>query len=256
MKFRYAGASSSMLGGQAFVPWASIVYSGEDIPEDSILFYESGLVSFKYSEGIHTGADSSADLIDSSKSGLWTIDEWIGYEVRKSFVGESGSVTDSDGTAVVATLSGGEVWNNGDVYLLVHPTKLIDTSKTWTPDEFVGFRLLNLADATNNGGHRNISWSSGLITTNGINTCEVDSLTGGENNVFAIGDDYKIVMDIDAGDTIGYQTKTLQGGTVTMSAEGVPSVSGVDGSHTFHARITDVSVPETSAQFTVTIEVG
>ena len=61
-------------------------------------------------------------------------------------------------------------------------------------------------------------------------------------------------MNISASDVIEYQNVSAQGGAVTVSVKGVPSVTGTNEEHTFLARIVDVSDGNSvSATFTVTV---
>jgi len=224
--------------------FASVIYDGTDIPEDSVLHYDSGLENTPYTEGtVTTGGATS--FTDSAKSLLWTNNQWSGYRAKNSTAaGETGSIVGNSTTVITATLTGAEVWDIGDVYIIQHTTLLKDTTKTWTPSEWVDFRLVNSTDG-----------SAGIITANTPTTLTVSSLTGGTQNVFSIGDDYKIVSPIDINDKIEFESTTNLNGTVAMSTKGVPSITGASGTHTFNFRLVDVSLGQTSAEvlFTVTI---
>lgn len=223
------------------------VYSGGDIPSDSILYFESGLDTTLWSQGtVTTGGATS--FTDSTKSLLWTSNEWTGYRARNASANdETGSIIGNSTTVITATLTGAEVWDVDDVYIIEHTTLLTDNTKTWTPNEWVGFRLKI--------GTSNANTSIGAIEGNTDETITVTSLVG-DLDAVEPGQDYKITMAVDVGDIIEYDALTNLGGAVSMSVLGVPSISGASGTHTFNARIIDVSDGNSvSADFLVTVTV-
>jgi hypothetical protein len=124
-------------------------------------------------------------------------------------------------------------------------TSLTDTSKTWVVNEFAGFRVKNTSD-----------FSSALITSNTQNTLTFSGgLTGGRNNTVTQYNYYEIVTDISANDEIHYSSTTSAGGTVTVSAKGVPSILGANGPHTLSYFFVDVSAAETSPTYSLTVTV-
>ena len=92
-----------------------------------------------------------------------------------------------------------------------------------------------------------------LITSNAATTA-TGSAALSNSTTWEAGNYYEIVMNISASDVIEYQNVSAQGGAVTVSVKGVPSVTGTNEEHTFLARIVDVSDGNSvSATFTVTV---
>ena len=153
--------------------WLSVVYSGDRIPADSLLYY---------AEGVHDGADAAAVLADSTAP--------------------------------------------------------------FTTNQYVNFRLINRFDG-----------SSTVITANTTNTA-TGVLSGGTDNAWDMGDFYEVVLDVATPDVIQYQNLTAQDGVVSVSVLGVPTVTGSNTTHTFLARIVDISdASAVSDNFTVTVDV-
>ena len=81
-----------------------------------------GLYTVDYYSGTHDGGDSSASLGDSTEA--WITDEFVGYTVEKWVGGmliASGTIASNTATAITATLSGSETWDDGDTYKIVPP---------------------------------------------------------------------------------------------------------------------------------------
>ena len=67
---------------------------------------------------------------------------------------------------------------------------------------------------------------------------------------------YEIVIsDIVSGDSIEYEILSDLGGDVSINTKGVPSITGINGLHSFQWRLHDVSDNSDSAWYTLTIEV-
>jgi hypothetical protein len=120
---------------------------------------------------------------------------------------------------------------------------LIDNTKAWAIDENQGLIIKNISDK-----------SQGLITTNTPQSIAT-SLAGGFGNNFDTQDQYEIIADISASDTIEYSVISNIGGVVSMSPEGIPTITGANGTHNFVYRIVDASTSLTTPDylFTVTI---
>jgi len=116
-----------------------------------------------------------------------------------------------------------------------------DTTKKWPVNEFAGWLFRNTSDN-----------SSALISSNTVDTLTFATLTGGNNNTVSANHYYEIVTPIDAGDEIHYSGTSSLRGTVVMTVKGVLSITG-NGKHIIGYRFVDVSVPETSADYEVTI---
>ncbi len=181
---------------------ASVTLSGE-IPYDSVLSYGKFTENTPYTQGSHTGGNAEASLTDSAKSALWAADEWINFVVQNITASESATVTDNTTTNVTGTLSGLETWDNGDFYLLEHPTQFRDTKQAWSVNQWqTGFKAVNRTDD-----------SSGSISSNTATDLIVASLSGGTNNAFRVGDEVQIVVDgIASGDKIYYSPQTTEPG--------------------------------------------
>lgn len=239
------GSKSGSTVSISSIAWATAVFSGDPIPDDSVLFFDKGVDDTQNASGAHDGTGNASALTDSSQA--WATDEWVGYTVLNTTDVSEGSVTANTNDDVTATLSGANDadWDVGDLYLFEHATKLTDSTKSWATNEWAGFRLINELDL-----------SSGEIASNTSTTITVTSLSGGTNNAFRVGDDYHIVLAVDSGDLIQYQTQTNLGGTVSMDTEGVPVVTGSSGNHTFLVRVLDASDSYSkSSNFLITMSV-
>ena len=117
-----------------------------------------------------------------------------------------------------------------------------DTTKTWVVNEFDGWLFRNTSDN-----------SSALISSNTSNTLTFATLTGGNNNTVSADHYYEIVTPIDASDEIHWSSISSLGGLVSMTVKGVPSITGANGDHIIAYNFVDVSVPDTSADYQVTI---
>lgn len=103
---------------------------------------------------------------------------------------------------------------------------------------------------------RNITDRSEATISSHTNDVVTATLSGGTDDDWDTADAYDIVMDIDSGDIIQYQSVSDQGGAVTVSATGVPLISGSNGTHTFQVTILDASDSfNASSYFTVTLSV-
>lgn len=122
-------------------------------------------------------------------------------------------------------------------------TNLTDTSLSLVSNSRLGFLLRNTSDN-----------SSGVVTFNSPNQVQAP-MVGGNNNLWDIGHHYEIVINIEVPDTIEYETTTNLGGTVVMSAKGVPAITGSNGTHTFNFRIFDDSLSQLSATVLATVVV-
>lgn len=121
---------------------------------------------------------------------------------------------------------------------------LTDSSASWTINEWVGFRVVNVTDG-----------SSGVITANTATTITA-TLSGGVGNNWDSGDVYNIVIDAAVNDQIVYEEATSLGGTVSaMSTKGVPTITGASGTHTFDVKYRDVTDSKVSSIVTVTVTV-
>ena len=80
-------------------------------------------------------------------------------------------------------------------------------------------------------------------------------MLGGTENLWDTGDFYEVVINIDNPDTIQYETTSNLGGTVSVDASGVPSITGSSGTHTFNFKITDATDQSVSAEVTATVQV-
>jgi len=100
---------------------------------------------------------------------------------------------------------------------------------------------------------RNTSKAETAVITNSSNATITGVLSGGAD--WDTTNYYEVVTDIDAGDVIHYTTVSDLGGIVTVSAKGVPSIVGITGGHSFDYYFEDISVPDTSATYTLTVTV-
>lgn len=121
-----------------------------------------------------------------------------------------------------------------------------DSTKTWVLNEFIDFKYRDTSDG-----------SEGIITGNTTDGTATFSggLTGGNNNTVSADHYWEIVVDLDAGDEINFNLTTNLGGTVAVSAKGVPSVTGISGDHTIVYSFTDVSTAETSPNYNLVIAI-
>ena len=199
------------------------------------MLHESGQDTTSFTgPGPHNGANNASTLTDTTQSSNWTTNLWSGYTLYNDTDGSSGSVTASSTTTITATLSGGSEndWDVGDIYYLAHATVLTDGNKSWAVNQWAGYDLINDSDG-----------SSGNITSNTANTITVSSLTGGTNNYFRTGDEYRIVVGgLAAGDIIEYKTiDTELRAHVTIDTEGVPTITGPSQTYTFQYRLQDLT---------------
>lgn len=118
------------------------------------------------------------------------------------------------------------------------------STASWSIDEWVGFKLINVTDG-----------SEGVITAN-TDTTITATLSGGTSNDWESGDVYEIVINADTNDQIVYQTTTSLSGTITaMSTKGVPTISGSSGTHNFSVKYRDATDSKVSSTVTVTVTV-
>ena len=105
-------ASLSLTAHKASISgWSAVVWDGLVIPPDSILMLESG----------QDDTSASAAFLTDSTAAFGTDTYNTGYRVRNTSDGSTGVITDTTGTTIVATLSGGndDGWDSGDYYEIV-----------------------------------------------------------------------------------------------------------------------------------------
>ena len=160
----------------------------------------------------------------------------------------SPAVTPSDFAAIVydgLTIPSDSIlfYESGQHTGLDGATDLTDINLNLVSLSRVGFKLRNTSDN-----------SEGIVTFNSPNSIQAGML-GGTENLWDTGDFYEVVINIDNPDTIQYETTSNLGGTVSVDASGVPSITGSSGTHTFNFKITDDTDQSVSAEVTATVQV-
>ncbi len=135
--------------------------------------------------GSHNGTGSNTTLTDPSKA--WVTNMFAGKTINNTTDGSSCVIGTNTATTITCqtTLSGGgdNTWQNNDVYTLTDTNNLatlLDSTKSWLTDMFVGRTITNITDG-----------SSCAITANTTNTVTC-VLSGGTDNDWDVGDNYII----------------------------------------------------------------
>lgn len=122
---------------------------------------------------------------------------------------------------------------------------LADSTKTWSTNEFTGFRIRNTSD-----GSETTFSTPAISNTNNTITA---TLVGGTDADWDTDDYYEVVLNLDSSDIIYFEKFTNLGGKVTMTTKGVPSIVGERGVHTFSVWIQDITDSSISNRYLVTI---
>jgi hypothetical protein len=159
--------------------------------------------------GTHTGSSNAATLTDSTKA--WTTNQWANFRIRNLTDGSSAVIASNTATTITATLTGGTEndWDSGDKYIIVsvndwwnyseggthtgsaNAATLTDSTKSWTTNQWVGYRIRNTTD--------------GSFTTITANTATTVTgvLQGGTDNDWDASDVYVIVDGLNGDSTNG-----------------------------------------------------
>jgi hypothetical protein len=161
----------------------------------AVQFLQNGQVLGE--RGTHTGSNNAATLTDSTKS--WVTSQWVGYRIRNITDGSFAVITANTATTITGTLTGGSQndWDTSEAYLISNDwwnyseggthtgsnnvAILTDSTKSWTNDQWIGYRIRNLTDG-----------SFATITDNDATTITA-TLQGGTDNDWDTSDAYRIV---------------------------------------------------------------
>ena len=105
---------------------------------------------------------------------------------------------------------------------------------------------------------RNTSKATGSVVETAIITNSSNAtITGVLSNgaLWDTWDYYEVVSNINVDDIIHYDNVSNLGGSVTVNEKGVPVIVGVSGDHSFNYFFEDISVPDTSPTYTLTVTV-